>query len=324
MAFLCCNVVTMESALVPMILDCDPGHDDALAILLAAGHPVSDLKLITTVAGNQTVDKTTYNARLICGAAGIDDVIIAAGCDAPLEGTLQNGEFIHGSSGLDGPELNGPLAEIDSRHAVEVMQKMLLVADRPITVVATGPMTNLATLLLKFPGLTGQISKVVFMGGSTGRGNLSAYTEFNIAVDPEAFEIVLNSGIPIAMCGLNLTHQAIVTNEVKDQFQRIDSPLSNLCIELMTFFAKTYKEVFGFEYPPLHDPVAVAVAIDPSVATFQRAGVAVELNGQYTRGATVVDLDDRMNMKHSIDVGIELDKEKFWRMMILAIERLSR
>jgi inosine-uridine nucleoside N-ribohydrolase len=294
-----------------VILDCDPGHDDALAILLAARR--LDLRAITTVAGNQTLAKTTLNARRMCTVAGITDVPIAAGADRPLvQEPLYAGE-IHGESGLDGPNFPPPTVDVDPRGAFQLACDVLA---EPTTIIATGPLTNVA-------GLLGHknIERIVLMGGSTGRGNMAPLAEFNILADPEAADVVLRSGVPITMCGLDVTHQALATPAVLARIAAIDTPLAQVCHDLLTYFSDTYRTYFGFESPPVHDPVAVAAVIDPTLIAARPLNVEIELTGTYTRGATVVDVDRVTGREPNAMVATGLDVERFWDLMIGAIQR---
>jgi purine nucleosidase/pyrimidine-specific ribonucleoside hydrolase len=304
---------------MPLILDCDPGHDDAIAILLAHANPAVELLAITTVAGNQDLAKTTLNARRVCTAAGITGVPIAAGAAGPLLGELLVAEDIHGDSGLDGPDFGEPTVPLLDESAVDLMRRVLTGSDRPVALVATGPLTNVALLLQRHPEVKDRIAEVILMGGSTERGNTTAYAEFNIYVDPEAAEVVLAAGVPVTVIGLNVTHQALVTPQVLERIAAIGTPLAGICVDLMTYFAGTYLSVFGMAQPPLHDPVAVARLIDPAVVTCVPAPVQVETVGRYTRGATVVDLHHRSGMPDNALVGVELDRERFWDLVVDAI-----
>ena len=306
----------------PVIIDCDPGHDDALALLLAAGDPRLRLLGVTTVAGNQTLDKTTRNALRILALAGVADVPVAAGCDRPLVGELTVAEDIHGSSGLDGPDLDVPVGELAGVHAVELMRRLIVAGDEPVTLIATGPLTNVALLLRRHPEVVPRVRRVVFMGGSTERGNTTPYGEFNIVTDPEAADIVLRSGLPTTMIGLNVTHQALATAEIIAEFRGMGTRLGVICAELMTFFASTYRRVFGFEHPPVHDPIAVAAVLEPAMVRTVAVPVAVELAGAYTRGATVVDLHGRTGNVPNADVAVELDVAAFWRLLMAAVAAL--
>ncbi|WP_329118698.1 nucleoside hydrolase [Streptomyces sp. NBC_01353] len=310
---------------VPVILDCDPGHDDAFNILLAAAHPAVDLLAITTVAGNQTVEKTTLNARRVCAVAGIRGVPIAAGRSRPLHGAPLVAENIHGGSGLDGPGFGEGEPDVpqDPRDALTLTRDILLTQPAPVTLVPTGPRTNIATLLLAHPELTHRIERIVLMGGSTGRGNTTPAAEFNILCDPEAADIVFDSGLPITMFGLNATHQAQATPDVISRIAALGTPLAKLCIELLTYFAATYREVYGFDAPPLHDPLTVAHLIDPSLISLVRAAVTIELTGTHTRGATVVDLDGVTGRPANAEVGMEVDVPGFWDLIVEAVRVLG-
>ncbi|SDN45374.1 nucleoside hydrolase [Allokutzneria albata] len=313
----------------PIILDCDPGHDDALAILLAAADPAIDLLAITTVAGNQTLDRTTLNTRRICSAAGITDVPIAAGRAEPLGGNASavgaeiGGVEVHGESGLDGPSFGPPTVELSAMDAIALMREILLSHKEPVTLVPTGPLTNIAVLLRDHPEVLPHIARIVLMGGATGLGNVTPAAEFNIYCDPEAAELVFTSGLPITMCGLDITHQALATQEVCDRIAAIGTPLATLCVELLTFFASTYKAIWGFPAPPLHDPVAIARLIDPALVTTVPAAVAIELTGEHTRGATVVDFHGVTGRPVNAEVATTLDVPGFWDLITSAVATLS-
>lgn len=310
---------------VPVILDCDPGHDDAFNILLAAAHPAVDLLAITTVAGNQTVEKTTLNARRVCAVAGIEGVPIAAGRSRPLHGAPLVGENIHGGSGLDGPGFGEGEPDVpqDQRDALTLIRDTLLAHPAPVTLVPTGPLTNVATFLLAHPELAHRIERIVLMGGSTGRGNTTPAAEFNILCDPEAADIVFSSGRPVTMFGLNATHQVRATPDVVSRIAALGTPLSRLCVRLLTYFTTAYREVYGLDAPPLHDPLTVAHLIDPSVVSLVRAAVTVELAGTYTRGATVVDLDGVTGRPANAEVGMEVDVPAFWDLIVEAVRVLG-
>jgi purine nucleosidase len=308
---------------VPVILDCDPGHDDAMAILLAAAHPAIDLRAITTVAGNQTLDKTTRNAQRICTVAGIHDVPIAAGCDRPLTGTLRTAAHVHGESGLDGPTFDEPTVPVDGRHAVEVIHDVLQASERPVTLVGVGPLTNLATWLQRYPADRQRVERIVIMGGSTGRGNITPYAEFNIFVDPEAAHAVLHAGIPTLWHGLQVTHQATATQQVLARIAALGTPLAQVCVDLLRFY-RDRQVLMGVDDPPVHDPVAVASIADPVTVTTRDVRMQIELDGTHTRGATVVDLSGRDGSEPNASVGIELDHPRFWDLVIAAIEQLGR
>ncbi|MCP3819984.1 nucleoside hydrolase [Streptomyces sp. A3M-1-3] len=309
---------------VPIIIDCDPGHDDAIAIMLAAGDPSIDLLAITTVAGNQTVEKTTLNARRVCTVAGITGVPLAAGCTQPLVQPQLVADDVHGKSGLDGPQFAEPAVDVVPEHAVDLMYRILTRHPEPVTLVPTAPLTNVALLLTRYPDSAARIREIVLMGGSTERGNRTPAAEFNIYADPEAADIVFRSGVPITMCGLNVTHQALATPEVVARLEGLGTELGRTCAQLMTFYGSTYRRLWGFASPPLHDPVAVARVIDPAIVHCVDASVAVELHGHHTRGATVVDLHGYLGRPVNARVAVTLERELFWDRVIGAVDALGK
>lgn len=304
-----------------IVLDCDPGHDDALAILLAARHPALRLEAITAVAGNSTVDKTARNALKVCSLAGIRDVPIAAGMAAPLVRPLHVAPAIHGASGLDGPHLPEPDLVLDPRHAVDLLIELLLASNGDLTIVATAPLTNLAAAIRREPRILPGIERIVLMGGSIGLGNWTPAAEFNIYVDPEAAHVVFTCGRPVTMVGLDVTHTALATPEVRERIRALGSPVARLADGLLGFFADTYREVFGFEAPPLHDPCAVAAVIDPTLLRTKPMHVAIELRGEHTTGRTVCDLYGVTGEPPNAEVGLALDVPRFWDLLIETLAR---
>ncbi|MFD0870405.1 Pyrimidine-specific ribonucleoside hydrolase rihB [Chlamydia abortus] len=301
-----------------IIIDCDPGHDDAIAILLAAASPKVELIGITTVAGNAEVDKTTINALKVCEIAGLHEVPVAKGAGQPLVRKRETAPDIHGDSGMDGPMLPEPTKTIVEEHAVDFIIRELLQSDGDITLVPTGPLTNIAMALRKEPAIAPKIREIVLMGGGTF-GNWTPAAEFNIYVDAEAAKVVFESGVPIAMFGLDLTHQALATPEVQKRIREIGNPVSDFVEELLQFFMQTYKEVFGFDGAPIHDACCVAYCIDPSVFTCRKLHVDIETKGEFTYGMTVVDTLGTTGKEPNAHVALELDIDKFWNLMINAL-----
>jgi inosine-uridine nucleoside N-ribohydrolase len=304
---------------IPILLDCDPGHDDAVAILLAAGHDAVDLQALTTVAGNCPLDLATLNARRVAALAGLDGVPIAAGAAGPLRGELVTAPDIHGLTGLDGYDLRSGEAPLDPRPALELMTATLEAAPEPVTLVPTGPLTNIAALLAERPDVRDRIREIVLMGGSTGRGNTTPAAEFNVYVDPEAAAAVFESGLPVTMIGLNLTHQAKATPEVVERIRALGTPASEAVAAWMGFFGGRYERLFGEFAPPVHDPCTVALLIDPDVMTTVDTFVAVETEGRWTRGATLVDLHGRLGREPNARVAMELDAPRFWDLVVGAL-----
>lgn len=303
-----------------VILDCDPGHDDAMAILLAAASPELELVAITTVAGNQTLEKVTLNARRVCSVAGIRHVPIAPGCDRPLVRDQLMAATIHGSSGLDGPEWAEPTVGQDPRHGVDLMAEEL--AKAPLTIVATGPLTNVARILQR-EGAAARIEQIVLMGGAIGLGNWTPSAEFNIYVDPEAAEIVFGSGVAVTMVPLEVTHLALATPEVMARIDALDTPVARMSATLLRYFADTYERVFGFPAPAVHDPCAVARLLEPGIVTTTRMNVAIDTASELSYGRTVCDVYGTTGRPPNAEVGTDLDAARFWERMIGAIAAYS-
>ena len=307
-----------------IILDCDPGHDDAIAMLLAWGSPEIDLVGVTTVMGNQTIEKVTRNALSVARVAGITGVPFARGAHRPLVRQIEVAESIHGKSGLDGPRLPEPTLELDPRHAVDFIIDTIMAADvGDITLVPTGALTNIAMAVRKEPRIVERVKQVVLMGGGVNVGNWSATSEFNIVIDPEAAHIVFNEPWPLTMVGLDLTHEALATPAVVKAIAAIGTAPSRFVGELLEFFGETYREQQGFEHPPVHDPCAVAFVIDPTVMQVTRVPLDVELAGTLTLGMTVADFRAPAPADCTTQVAGKLDHAKFWSLVVDALERIG-
>ena len=307
-----------------IILDCDPGHDDAVAMLLAHGNPDIEIVAVTTMFGNQTVDKTTRNALSVAAVAGITGVPFAAGAHRPLVRTVETAGSIHGESGLDGPQLPDATFELDSRHAVDLIIDTIMESEPgTVTLVPTAALTNIALAVRKEPRIASRVKEVVLMGGGYNVGNWSATSEFNIIIDPEAAHIVFNEDWPLTMVGLDVTHQALATPSVVAEIAAIGTPVAAFVGELMDFFAHSYKDEQGFDYPPVHNPVAVAYVIDPTVLTVRKAPLDVELTGTITLGMTVADLRAPAPDDCTTQVATGLDADKFWGLVTDAIRRIG-
>jgi inosine-uridine nucleoside N-ribohydrolase len=305
-----------------VILDCDPGHDDAIAILLAAASPALELEAITTVAGNQTLEKVTLNARRVCSVAGITDVPIAAGADRPLaRAPIVAGE-IHGTSGLDGVDWGPPTVALDARHAVDLVVERALADDpRPLTLVAVGPLTNVATALRDHPEIRPRLDRIAIMGGAIGLGNWTPSAEFNIVADPEAAALVLGAGVPVTLVPLETTHQALATEAVLERIAALGTGVAHMADALLRFFADTYREVFGFPAPAVHDPCAVAAVIDPSIVPTRRLNVVVDTGSELSLGRTVVDVHGITGREPRTEVGVALEVDRFWDLVVEALGR---
>jgi inosine-uridine nucleoside N-ribohydrolase len=308
---------------IPVIVDCDPGHDDVFALWLAAGHPSLELLAVTTVGGNVPLEHTSRNARIALTVAGVHGVPVAAGASGPIERRLATAESIHGENGLGGPELPEPAMPLDPRSATDLIADTVLGSDDPVAIVATGPITNVAIALRDRPELVGRIREIVWMGGSTERGNWTPYAEFNAWVDPEALALVVGSGIRFTMVGLNVTHRVLVTGRVRERMAAIGNRTSVFGDQLFEFFCRTNDEVFGMPDGPLHDPAAVAVLADPGCLELTHTRLDVELAGTETAGATSVDLGGMLNRQPNAWVATGIDVERFWSGVADAMARLD-
>jgi inosine-uridine nucleoside N-ribohydrolase len=304
-----------------VILDVDPGHDDAVAIMLACAAPALDLLAVTTVAGNVPLEKTTRNALRILSLIGHTNVPVAAGASSPLHRPLSTAENIHGESGLEGPEIPDASFEPDERGATELIANTLGGASEPVTLIPTGPLTNVATFLREHPELKERIAHISLMGGSIGIGNTTPAAEFNVYVDPEAAREIFESGLPITMSGLDVTHQAGAGPAERENLRSVGW-IGVVVAELMEFFAATYRNVFGFDAPPLHDPVAVAAVLEPSVLKTRPMRVDVECESELTRGETVCDFYGVTGKPPNAEVGVELERERFFDLLYRALGRL--
>jgi inosine-uridine nucleoside N-ribohydrolase len=299
-----------------IILDCDPGHDDAIAILLAARHPAIELLAITTVAGNQSVEKTSYNALRVCSLADIRNVPIAKGMARPLVQEARYSPDIHGESGLDGPEIPEPSLSLVPQHGVDLLINLLLESAGDITIVATGPLTNVAAAIRSEPAILPKIQAISLMGGAISLGNVTPAAEFNIWADPEAAAIVFDCGRPITMVPLEVTHLALATEDVIRRLRESGKVVPKFTADLLVYFAESYRKVFGFSAPPLHDPCAVAAVIEPDIIQAKEMYVAIEMRGEWTAGRTVCDPYGKLGRGANARVGYGLQVERFWNMLI--------
>jgi len=298
-----------------IILDCDPGHDDAVAILMAAKHPKIELLGITVVAGNQTLEKTANNALNVCQYLGID-VPVCAGMGGPMVRARQViADDIHGKTGLDGPVFEPLTKKLDPRHAVDFIIETLLASDGDITLVPTGPLTNIAMAMRREPKILDKIQQIVLMGGCYQLGNVTPAAEFNIYADAEAAYVVFNSGRPIVMMGLDVTRQVLCYPEIIDRMEKIGNKAAHLFADLMRFFGKTQKAVFGWEGGPLHDPTCIAYLIDPTCIETKAMYTEIEIRSEKCYGRTLCDYFNTMHKEPNSEVAVKIDREKFWNIV---------
>ncbi|MDR5700436.1 nucleoside hydrolase [Agromyces aerolatus] len=278
-----------------LIIDCDPGHDDAIALFLAFGDPAVEVAAVTTVRGNQSIEHVANNALILCDIAEQHAIPVAAGAHRPLVHDPLPDLGIHGRTGLDGPDLPEPSRALDPRHAVQLMIDTIMAAPAgEITLVALGPLTNLALAVRLEPRIVERVAGVVTMGGGFHVGNRTPVAEFNVLSDPEAAHIVYEAGWPVTIIGLDVTNTTTASPDVLGRIEAIDTPVARFVVELLAFYAKSYEGYEGmagaFTAPPVHDACAVAYAIAPELFDVVPAPVTVELTGSRTRGMTVADL----------------------------------
>jgi purine nucleosidase len=306
-----------------IIIDTDPGQDDAVAILLALASPEIELLGLTAVAGNVPLARTAENARIVCELAGRRDVKVFAGCDAPMRRPLVTAEHVHGKTGLDGPELWTPTMPLQPGHGVDfIIDTLRTEPAGSVTLCPIGPLTNIATALVRAPEIAPRIAEIVLMGGAYFEvGNITPAAEFNIYVDPEAADIVFHSGVPLTVMPLDVTHKALVTRPRLDAFAALGTRTGRFTAEMLDFFERFDIAKYGSEGGPLHDPTTIAWLLKPELFTGRHVNVEIETRSDLTRGMTVADwwgVTDRA--PNAMFIG-DLDADGFFALLT---ERLAR
>jgi inosine-uridine nucleoside N-ribohydrolase len=304
---------------VKIILDCDPGHDDAIALLLALASPEVELAAVTTVHGNQTLEKTTANALKLLEFVGRTEVPVAAGADRPLRREPYVAAYVHGESGLDGPALPPPTVAPVDRHAIDFIAEVVRSSADPVTLVPTGPLTNIGLFLARHPEAAARVERIVLMGGAIGEGNVTPAAEFNIWADPEAADRVFSSGLDVTMIGLDVTHKALVGPGPQQELAAAGR-VGAMVAELLEFYGRFHRETYGWDGSPIHDAVALAHAFRPGLVETVRRGVRVDCDGELGRGRTNVDLYGRMGWEPNAEVGVDIDADGF---VALLLERIA-
>ncbi|MFF2753747.1 nucleoside hydrolase [Psychrobacillus sp. NPDC058041] len=313
---------------IPVIIDCDPGIDDVMALTLAFANPELDIKLISTEPGNQTQEKTIYNALAFTSYMK-KNIEVARGLDKPFFRKLEIADEVHGDNGLGDVHFPEPTLKLSNRTAVEAMKETLLTSDEQIILIATGPLTNVGALLLAHPEVKSKIKYISYMGGAAVGGNMSPTAEFNVYVDPHAADIVFRSGIPIVMSGLDVTHKAYVTIEELDEIEAIGSEFAHKVATMLRFYIHTAKQT-AFHTPNfegqirLHDLCAVSYVLTPELFEGDDCYVAVELEGRLTAGTTVVDYSQRTGLPHNVKVLHTVQREKFLEQFLNAVKVMSQ
>ena len=307
---------------IPLILDGDPGHDDAIAWVIAASDPRFEIKAITTVAGNQTLAKVSENARKIAALLDLD-IEVAKGREVPLIADLITGGDYHGTTGLDGPVLPDPKYPYSELSAVEMMAKVLQESEEPVIIAATGAQTNVAALLLTHPELKEKIRLISIMGGGLRNGNWTSTAEFNLLNDPEAAYIEFHAGVPLQMCGLDVTEQAIIYPEEWETIRELHNPVAETVAGWLDFFSIKLKEL-GWEGVTLHDPCAVLSLVHPEIFTMNDYYVDIILDGEYTRGMTMADYRGITGNAPNCRAVTGIDREKFVACLKEACSRFGK
>ena len=305
-----------------IILDCDPGHDDAIALMLALGSHEVELLGVTTVCGNQTLDKTTANAIRVLDHLGRDDVPVAAGAPRPLVREPHVQARVHGETGLDGPDLPPPAREPVPEHAIDWIAGTLSAQPRPVTLVPTGPLTNVALFLARYPELESKVGRIVLMGGAIGEGNTTPAAEFNIWADPEAAHRVFTSGLDVTMAGLDVTHKALMREQHVERLARAGRA-GRLVADLYRFYSQHHRRKYGWDGSPVHDACAVAHVIDDSLLQTVHCGVKVDTGPEPSRGRTYVDRWGSAGWEPNCRVAVDIDSERFLELLIERIGGLG-
>ena len=306
---------------IPVIMDCDPGLDDVIALIMAFANEKLDVKGVTVVAGNQTLKKVGDNALKVLSYINVD-VPVALGSEFPLVKTLLTAGEVHGEDGIGGVVLPESNLKLSNLHAIDLMAKVIRESGDKVTIIATGPLTNIGLFLRRYPELKNKIERISLMGGSVGFGNVTPSAEFNIFIDPEAADIVFKSGIPIIMSGLNATQKAIFSMEDINNIRAQGGKIAQLVSQMLENLWK-YHSLDGMEGCYLHDPVAVCAVTNPEILKTELLNVDIELKGEFTTGMTVVDIYKRLGKKGNADVLMEIDKKAYVDLILEAVNKYN-
>ncbi|NEZ55562.1 nucleoside hydrolase [Adonisia turfae] len=306
----------------PLIIDCDPGVDDAIALLLAIAHPAAfNILGITTVAGNVPLHYTSQNALKICALAHAD-IPVYAGCPRPMLRPLSTAIDVHGATGLQGTELPTPQQPLMVQHAVAFLIETLQQASAPITLATLGPLTNIAVALIQAPQITNKIDTIIAMGGAITHGNMTPGAEFNIYVDPHAAQVVFASGIPIKLITLDTTHQVLTTPERLKSFRELHTPVGHTVADLLAHYGTPDVERYGMNGAPLHDPCVIAYLLNPELFTFRPTYTTVDTTSPENMGRTVIDWWERTGKAPNVDVAASVNTASIYDLLIKSLATL--
>ena len=308
----------------PIVIDTDPGQDDAVALLFALASPELEVRAVTTVAGNVPLPLTARNARIVCELAGRTDVPVYAGADRPLVRPLVTAEYVHGRTGLDGADLPEPTMPLQQEEAAAYLARALLAAaPGTLTLCPLGPLTNVALAMRQAPAIIPRIREIVLMGGGFFEGgNATPAAEFNIFVDPQAAETVFTSGVPLTMLPLDVTHQALIKRRHLERLRALGTRVGEAVAGWLEFFERYDAEKYGLEGGPLHDPCVIAYLLRPEIFSGRRCNVRIETSSELTMGMTVVDWWGVTRLEPNCTVIRRLDSEAFFDLLIERIGRL--
>ncbi|MBD0334805.1 MAG: nucleoside hydrolase [Cyanobacteria bacterium Co-bin13] len=308
---------------LPLIIDCDPGVDDAIALLLALASP-EDLNLlgITTVAGNVPLSLTQQNALKICELAGRPELPVFAGCPRPLLRPLLTAEHVHGTTGLEGVTFPNPSRAIQPQHGVAFLIERLTQTQQPITLATLGPLTNIAVALIQEPAIAHQIDRIVVMGGAITQGNVTPAAEFNIYVDPQAAQVVFEAGLDLTLISLDVTHQVLTTPERLDQIRALNTPVSAAAASLLAYYGTADAERYGLPGAPLHDPCVIAYLLAPHLFSGRALRVDIEVNSCLTLGQTLVDRWQSTGQPPNAQVIEQVDADGVYDLLINRLAKL--
>ena len=306
-----------------IIIDTDPGQDDAVAIMLALGSPELDVLGITAVAGNVPLRLTEKNARKICELAGRPETKVFAGAIRPLVRALETAEHVHGKTGLNGPELPEPKMKLQEQHAVDfIVETLMREESGSVTLCPLGPLTNIALALIREPRIAARIRQIVLMGGGFFEGgNVTPTAEFNIYVDPQAADVVFRSGAPIVMMPLDVTHKALTSAKRIAAFRGLGTRVGTATAEMLEFFERFDEKKYGTDGGPLHDPCVIAYLLEPGLFDGRECNVAIETTSELTMGMTVIDWWGVTRRPRNAMVMREIDHDRFFALLV---ERLGR
>lgn len=309
-----------------VIIDCDPGQDDALNLFLAFASPEAiEILGITTVAGNVPLALTERNARLLCELAGREDVPVFAGCARPILVEPRSAQHVHGESGIDGLPICEPRMKLQAQHGVDfIIETLMAAADRSITLVPTGPLTNIGMALIKEPRIAGKIERIVLMGGAMREGgNITPSAEFNIWVDPHAADVVFRCGRPIVAHGLDVSHQVLVTQAVLARIKALNNPVARASHDMLSFFNRFDSAKYGSDGAPLHDACTMAYLLKPDLFRTKSCSVVVETASELTRGHTAVDFWSVTEAEKHVEWAYAVDEAGFFDLLIERLDRFS-